>query len=146
MSLNRTLWALAVGKPFFKHNLCVPFPIWNNMSKHMPGFLTRGDVNKPPAPGSQHQNQGFTALPFSLVSFILPRTNLTFVFPRICLPTRHLEVQSQYCTQTTRAKAEMGGTTSTIFILCLSEVQQSWSHKEASFLHVSHLTGQHFKF
>lgn len=145
MSLNRTLWALAVGKSFFKHILCVPFPIWNNMSKHMAGFLTRGDGNKPSAPGSQHQNQGFTALPFSLVSFILPRTNFTYVFPCIWLPTRHLKVRSQYCTQT-RAKAEMGGTISNNFHSLSSEVQQSWSHKAASFLHVSHLIGLHFKF
>lgn len=57
------------------------------MSKHMAGFLTRGYGNKPSALGSQHQNQGFTALPFSLVPFILPRTNfpmcfLVFDFPQ----------------------------------------------------------------
>lgn len=149
MSLNRTLWALAVGKSFLKHILCVPSPVWNNMSKHMTAFLTRGDGNKPSALGSQHQNQGFTALPFSFVPFILPRTNFTYVFPCIWLSTRHLRVQSQYWTTTTRAKVEMitlGGATSNHLHSLSFRIQQISSHKAASFLHVSHLTGQHFKF
>jgi len=79
MSLNTTLWAPGEGQYFFKCILCIPFHIWNYMSKHMAGFLTLDDGNKPSAPGSQHQNQRFPAILFFCLSFILLSTDFICV-------------------------------------------------------------------
>lgn len=79
MSLNRTLGALGEGKYYSMY----PFSHTKLYVKTHGWFLTLGDENKPSAPGSQHQNQRFTPLPFSFVSFILLSTNFSYAFPCI---------------------------------------------------------------
>lgn len=106
MSLNRPLQALGEGKYFFEQSLCIPFHRQNYLSKHMAGFLTVGDGNKPSASGSNTRTKDlllfcFPLCPSSSSALTSPTYFLIFVF----LQDTSM-VQSQYDTWTPTAKVE----------------------------------------
>lgn len=78
------------GKMTFSNILCLPFHLGNCMSKHMAGFLTLDDENKPSGSRIPTPEPKIYCSWFSLASFILLSANFTFAFPCIWLSTRHL--------------------------------------------------------